>query len=175
MGGQRALKFSIWFVPFINGYSSPYLSRRSTLWARGLLCKRCQSSEVERRQIKIHVQWGRGDSSYRHLLVVSSSYLKHMCICTYLYYRIWWVSKLLGEQKEIFRWVWARFWDGALQIHLVPGGTPDFTVCFSFESLNENETKKERERKEVASVSLKPHDADLGSGGHSTWLQGSAI
>lgn len=142
MGGQHALKFSVWFIQFINGYSSPYLSRCSTLWARGLLCKRCQSFEVERRQIKIHVQWGCGGSSYRHLSVVSSLYLQHMCIWTYLYYQIWLVSKLLGEQQEIFTWIWARFWDGTLQIYLVPAGTPESTVCFSFENLNENERKK---------------------------------
>lgn len=134
---------------FINGYSSPSLSRCSILWALGLLCKRCQSFEKERRQIKIHVQWGYGDSSYRHLLVVYALYVKHMCICTYLHYWIWLVSKLLGEQKEIFRCVWARFWDGALQIHLAPDGTPESTVCFSFESLNKikmTPPKKEREK-----------------------------
>lgn len=101
MGGQHALKFSVWFIQFINRYSSPYLSRHTTLWARGLLCKRCQTFEVQRRQMKIHVQWGHGDYSYRHLLVVSSLYLKQMCICLYLYYWIWLVYKLLGEQTEI--------------------------------------------------------------------------
>lgn len=147
MGGQHALKFSVWFIQLINGYSSPYLSRCSTLWARGLLCKRCQSFEVERRQIKIHVQWGHGDSSYRHLLVVSSLYLKHMHICTYLYYWIWSVSRLLGEQKEIFRWIWATFW-GRCTTNTSSTWWYTWVYClFYLWKPEENERKKERKNR----------------------------